>query len=36
MAQTVSYEVSFGLILLPIIVVIGGWSFQLLVDLGEI
>lgn len=29
MAQTVSYEVSFGLILLPLVVIAGGWSFIL-------
>lgn len=28
-AQTVSYEVSFGLILLPLVVFVGGWSFSL-------
>nr|YP_001905908.1 NADH dehydrogenase subunit 1 [Ophiura albida]CAL50585.1 NADH dehydrogenase subunit 1 [Ophiura albida] len=38
-AQAISYEVSFGLILLPLIIIAGGWSllsFSLLQNLGVI
>lgn len=34
-AQTISYEVSFGLILLPIVFVCGGWSFLLIKNLQQ-
>nr|CBH40125.1 NADH dehydrogenase subunit 1 [Amphipholis squamata] len=33
-AQTVSYEVSFGLILLPLVFIVGGWSFILFSNEG--
>nr|UZG65695.1 NADH dehydrogenase subunit 1 [Amphiura sp. CZ-2022] len=34
-AQTVSYEVSFGLILLPLVFLSGGWSFSGIVEVQE-
>nr|YP_010120059.1 NADH dehydrogenase subunit 1 [Amphioplus laevis]QRC36790.1 NADH dehydrogenase subunit 1 [Amphioplus laevis] len=33
-AQTVSYEVSFGLILLPMVFFVGGWSFSFFINSG--
>nr|YP_009989799.1 NADH dehydrogenase subunit 1 [Ophiura kinbergi]QNN00531.1 NADH dehydrogenase subunit 1 [Ophiura kinbergi] len=32
-AQTISYEVSFGLILLPLLIIIGGWSLSLFINI---
>nr|BDG62529.1 NADH dehydrogenase subunit 1 [Ophiocten ludwigi] len=32
-AQTVSYEVSFGLILLPLVILVGGWGIGLFIEI---